>query len=279
MVASILFLGTVVDILGQVFLEELGSLDPFQSGLRPGFGVERALVTLTDYLCWDCDGGVWPCWSFQTSWWLLIQLFYDIYLEGLAGWNFLASAKVFSSVAEQCPSHNHVFSTGLNDCNNISSLEVYRGGSGSLRLSVNSNRQILVKKCDPQTKTWNEEILAAPGMANSLISKNTSISVDNGHFTVWNAEKTEEGVYKTEHLLDNRCLDAVTVTVIGKLWKWGGRREKVHCCLCWDKSVLKKASPWDPLLIARPVMVRGVFIYLSALRIGWGWTHSSLSTA
>ena len=55
------FLGMVVEWAAvdqlQAFLEETSVLDPFQSGLRPGHGVETALVTLTDDLQRQLDLG------------------------------------------------------------------------------------------------------------------------------------------------------------------------------------------------------------------------------
>ena len=39
----------------QVLLDETDYLDPFQSGFRPGYGMETVLVTLFDYLCWEKD--------------------------------------------------------------------------------------------------------------------------------------------------------------------------------------------------------------------------------
>ncbi|KAF7246760.1 Reelin [Varanus komodoensis] len=54
-VANIPFLGEVLEqvVAGQLqaLLEETDYLDPFQSGFRPGYGTESALVTLYDDLC------------------------------------------------------------------------------------------------------------------------------------------------------------------------------------------------------------------------------------
>ena len=41
----------------QAFLEETSTLDPFQSGFRPGYGVETALLALTDDLRRHLDQG------------------------------------------------------------------------------------------------------------------------------------------------------------------------------------------------------------------------------
>ncbi|XP_060094738.1 uncharacterized protein LOC132571962 [Heteronotia binoei] len=102
---------------------------------------------------------------------------------------------------------------GLDSCSNVFTLEVYRGESQSLNLSLNPNWQKLVKKCDPESKTWKEEILAVHGNANPLADKTTSIFL-NRNFTVRNAGKKEEGLYKIERLLDNSCLAVVIVVVI-----------------------------------------------------------------
>ena len=41
----------------QALLDETDFLDPFQSGFRPGFGTETALVALYDDLCQERDRG------------------------------------------------------------------------------------------------------------------------------------------------------------------------------------------------------------------------------
>ncbi|KAF7246247.1 Kappa-type opioid receptor [Varanus komodoensis] len=58
-VANIPFLGKVLEwvVAGQLqaLLDETDYLDPFQSGFRPGYGTESALVTLYDDLCRERD--------------------------------------------------------------------------------------------------------------------------------------------------------------------------------------------------------------------------------
>ncbi|KAF7240862.1 Receptor-type tyrosine-protein phosphatase T [Varanus komodoensis] len=60
-VANIPFLGKVLErvVAGQLqaLLDETDYLDPFQSGLRPGYGTESALVALYDDLCREKDRG------------------------------------------------------------------------------------------------------------------------------------------------------------------------------------------------------------------------------
>ncbi|KAF7250970.1 Interleukin-1 receptor accessory protein-like 1, partial [Varanus komodoensis] len=60
-VANILFLGKVLEgvMVGQLqaLLDESDYLDPFQSGFRPGYGTESALVALYDDLCREKDRG------------------------------------------------------------------------------------------------------------------------------------------------------------------------------------------------------------------------------
>ncbi|KAF7253346.1 hypothetical protein EYD10_01268 [Varanus komodoensis] len=60
-VANIPFLGKVLErvVAGQLqaFLDETDYLDPFQSGFRPGYGAESALVALYDDLCRERDRG------------------------------------------------------------------------------------------------------------------------------------------------------------------------------------------------------------------------------
>ncbi|KAF7251092.1 putative RNA-directed DNA polymerase from transposon BS [Varanus komodoensis] len=60
-VANIPFLGTVLErvVAGQLqaLLDETDYLDPFQSGFRPGYGTESALVALYDDLCRERDRG------------------------------------------------------------------------------------------------------------------------------------------------------------------------------------------------------------------------------
>ncbi|KAF7245842.1 RNA-directed DNA polymerase from mobile element jockey [Varanus komodoensis] len=60
-VANIPFLGKVLErvVAGQfqAFLDETDYLDPFQSGFRPGYSTESALVTLYDDLCRERDRG------------------------------------------------------------------------------------------------------------------------------------------------------------------------------------------------------------------------------
>ncbi|KAF7251650.1 RNA-directed DNA polymerase from mobile element jockey [Varanus komodoensis] len=60
-VANILFLGKVLErvVVGQLqaLLNETDYLDPFQSGFRPGYGTESALVALYDDLCREKDRG------------------------------------------------------------------------------------------------------------------------------------------------------------------------------------------------------------------------------
>ncbi|KAF7253150.1 hypothetical protein EYD10_01179 [Varanus komodoensis] len=60
-VANIPFLGKVLErvVAGQLqaCLNETDYLDPFQSGFRPGYGTESALVTLYDDLCRERDRG------------------------------------------------------------------------------------------------------------------------------------------------------------------------------------------------------------------------------
>ena len=64
-VANIPFLGKVLERVFagklQALLNEMDYLDPFQSGFRPGFGMETALVALWDDLCRERDRGVRPC--------------------------------------------------------------------------------------------------------------------------------------------------------------------------------------------------------------------------
>uniref|UniRef100_A0A8D2J284 Reverse transcriptase domain-containing protein n=1 Tax=Varanus komodoensis TaxID=61221 RepID=A0A8D2J284_VARKO len=59
-VANIPFLGKVLErvVAGQLqaLLDETDYLDPFQSGFRPGYGTESALVALYDDLCWEDRG-------------------------------------------------------------------------------------------------------------------------------------------------------------------------------------------------------------------------------
>ncbi|KAF7246310.1 Tyrosine-protein kinase Yes, partial [Varanus komodoensis] len=63
-VTNIPFLGKVLEqvVAGQLqaFLDETHYLDPFQSGFRPGYGTESALVTLYDDLCRKRDGECVP---------------------------------------------------------------------------------------------------------------------------------------------------------------------------------------------------------------------------
>ncbi|KAF7246241.1 RNA-directed DNA polymerase from mobile element jockey [Varanus komodoensis] len=54
-VANIPFLGKVLERV--VAVDETDYLDPFQSGFRPGYGTESALVTLYDDLCREKDRG------------------------------------------------------------------------------------------------------------------------------------------------------------------------------------------------------------------------------
>ncbi|XP_061466651.1 uncharacterized protein LOC133377174 [Rhineura floridana] len=60
-VANVPFLGKVLERVVadqlQTLLDETDYLDPFQSGFRPGFGTETALVALYDDLCWEKDRG------------------------------------------------------------------------------------------------------------------------------------------------------------------------------------------------------------------------------
>ena len=60
-VSNLPFLGKVIEraIANQLqaFLEETSALDPFQSGFRPGHGVETALVALVDDLRRHLDQG------------------------------------------------------------------------------------------------------------------------------------------------------------------------------------------------------------------------------
>ena len=58
--ANVPFLGKVLEVAGQLqtHLDEIDYLDPFQSGFRPGFVTETALVALYDDLCRKRDGGV-----------------------------------------------------------------------------------------------------------------------------------------------------------------------------------------------------------------------------
>uniref|UniRef100_A0A8D2J5Z0 Reverse transcriptase domain-containing protein n=1 Tax=Varanus komodoensis TaxID=61221 RepID=A0A8D2J5Z0_VARKO len=60
-VANIPFLGKVLEwvVVGQLqaLLDETDYLDPFQSGFRPGYGTESALVALYDDLCRERDRG------------------------------------------------------------------------------------------------------------------------------------------------------------------------------------------------------------------------------
>ncbi|KAF7251615.1 Ena/VASP-like protein [Varanus komodoensis] len=60
-VANLLFLGKVLEwvVAGQLqaLLDETDYLDPFQSGFRPGYGTESALVALYDDLCRERDRG------------------------------------------------------------------------------------------------------------------------------------------------------------------------------------------------------------------------------
>ncbi|KAF7247320.1 Cadherin-23 [Varanus komodoensis] len=60
-VANIPFLGKVLEqvVVGQLqaLLDETDYLDPFQSGFRPGYGTESALVALYDDLCREKDRG------------------------------------------------------------------------------------------------------------------------------------------------------------------------------------------------------------------------------
>ncbi|KAF7244397.1 Low-density lipoprotein receptor-related protein 8 [Varanus komodoensis] len=60
-VANIPFLGKVLErvVAGQLqaLLDETDYLDPFQSGFRPGYGTESALVALYDDLCREKDRG------------------------------------------------------------------------------------------------------------------------------------------------------------------------------------------------------------------------------
>ncbi|KAF7252624.1 Craniofacial development protein 2 [Varanus komodoensis] len=60
-VANIPFLGKVLErvVAGQLqaLLDETDYLDPFQSGFRPGYGTESALVALYDDLCGERDRG------------------------------------------------------------------------------------------------------------------------------------------------------------------------------------------------------------------------------
>ncbi|KAF7238147.1 Sperm-associated antigen 17 [Varanus komodoensis] len=60
-VANIRFLGKVLEqvVVGplQALLDETDYLDPFQSGFRPGYGTESALVALYDDLCRERDRG------------------------------------------------------------------------------------------------------------------------------------------------------------------------------------------------------------------------------
>lgn len=58
---NLLFLGTFVEavVVDQLHstLEEADYLNIFQSGFRPGYGVETAFVVLLDDQFWDLDGG------------------------------------------------------------------------------------------------------------------------------------------------------------------------------------------------------------------------------
>ena len=60
-VVNLPYLGKVLEqvVAGQlqVLLDEMDSLDPFQSAFRLGFGTETALIALYDDLCWERDRG------------------------------------------------------------------------------------------------------------------------------------------------------------------------------------------------------------------------------
>ncbi|XP_048346867.1 uncharacterized protein LOC125429631 [Sphaerodactylus townsendi] len=102
---------------------------------------------------------------------------------------------------------------GMNFCN-VLNMEVYTGGNKSLALPFHaSSSGELVKKYDPETKKWVEQILHARGTSNGLSEKTASISLFNANFTVWNAGTTEDGLYRVIDFLGSHCLAEINVTV------------------------------------------------------------------
>lgn len=59
-VSNLPFLGTVVEKVVtwqlQWILDKVDYLDPFQSGFRPSYGTEKAMIVLLDDLWWERDG-------------------------------------------------------------------------------------------------------------------------------------------------------------------------------------------------------------------------------
>ncbi|XP_077180709.1 uncharacterized protein LOC143831535 [Paroedura picta] len=101
---------------------------------------------------------------------------------------------------------------GLNSCGKYIKVEVYRGGSQSAPLPPSGDSQLIVKKCDPARKEWSETTVYVTGNAHSIWA--SSISLVPGKFTLSRAEKSDEGLYKTEKYVNNSCLALINVTVL-----------------------------------------------------------------
>ncbi|KAF7245399.1 RNA-directed DNA polymerase from mobile element jockey [Varanus komodoensis] len=109
-VANILFLGKVLEqvVAGQLqaLLDETDYLDPFQSGFRPKYGTESALVTLYDDRAGRETGGVRPCWFSWTSQRLSIPLTMGSSLSPLL---FNIYMKPLGEVIQRCGLRNHQY--------------------------------------------------------------------------------------------------------------------------------------------------------------------------
>lgn len=99
-------------------------------------------------------------------------------------------------------------------------LVVNEGATQSVALSTDERMVLHVFKYNPETDQWNELFLVASGSTHFFTDMKTSISLDNKNFTVQNATKADEGLYRVTSHLYGTCLAQINVTfVLGKLQK------------------------------------------------------------
>ncbi|XP_078244856.1 uncharacterized protein LOC140704310 [Pogona vitticeps] len=91
-------------------------------------------------------------------------------------------------------------------------MNIPRGGSRSVMLPVNTTGQILVSRWDSQKREEKYLLVGVPNNLNKHDNK-TEVSLDNQIFTLQNAKKADEGLYRIREYITQRCLAQVIVTL------------------------------------------------------------------
>ncbi|XP_078244857.1 uncharacterized protein LOC144587587 [Pogona vitticeps] len=101
---------------------------------------------------------------------------------------------------------------GTEECSHTFHMSVPQGSSESVILPINTTGKILLLHGDFQECKGKRFRIGLPNHLNKHDNK-TEVSLDNQNFTLQDAKKADEGLYRIREYFTQRCLAQVNVTV------------------------------------------------------------------